>query len=47
MENLVKRYDDKLRNLSKPLTRDEILVDLQDFENGGKDPESNKQYKLT
>lgn len=30
----------KLKNLAKPLTKDEILIDLQDFENGGQDPES-------
>lgn len=40
LESLVKRYDQKLTNLSKPLTKEEILVDLQDFENGGQDPES-------
>jgi len=40
LEKLVQRYDQKLTNLAKPLTREEILVDLQDFENGGQDPES-------
>lgn len=40
LENLVRKYDLKLTNLSKPLTKEEILVDLQDFENGGQDPES-------
>jgi len=40
LEKLVRKYDQKLSNLSKPLTKDEILVDLQDFQNGGQDPES-------
>jgi len=42
LEKLVRRYDKKLSDLSKPLTKEEILVDLQDFENGGRDPESTK-----
>lgn len=46
LEKLVKRYDQKLSNLSKPLTKEEILVDLQDFENGGQDPESKDQHFL-
>lgn len=44
LEKLVQRYDKKLSNLSKPLTKEEILVDLQDFENGGQDPESKIKF---
>ena len=40
IENLIKRYDDKLRNLAKPLTKEEILIDLNEYVNGTKDPES-------
>lgn len=41
IENLVKKYDDKLKNLAKPLTKEEILIDLNEYVNGSKDPESN------
>ena len=40
IENLIKKYDDKLKNLSKPLTKEEILIDLNEYVNGTKDPES-------
>ena len=40
IENLIKRYDDKLNNLAKPLTKEEILIDLNEYVNGSKDPES-------
>lgn len=42
IENLIKKYDDKLKNLSKPLSKEEILIDLNEYVNGTKDPESNK-----
>jgi len=46
LENLVRRYNHKLTSLSKPLTKEEILIDLQDFEVGGQDPESNFNLKM-
>ena len=40
IEILIKKYDDKLKNLSKPLTKEEILIDLNEYIYGSKDPES-------
>lgn len=39
LQGLVNKYEDKIKNLAKPLTREDILIDLDKDSN--RDPESN------
>lgn len=44
IQNLVKRYEEKMTILSKPVSRDDIPISLGDLQNVNQDPESNITY---